>query len=436
MAGDFFDQASIYVKAGAGGNGSASFRREKFVPLGGPDGGDGGRGGCVYLVADPQLNTLLAFRYKTRFLAENGGHGGKNAQTGARGKDIEIAVPVGTIVRTEIEDESYTLDLEQAGQRLLAVRGGKGGLGNIHFTTPTRQAPRLAELGEPGEELQLELELKLLADVGLVGFPNAGKSTLLSVISAAQPKIAAYPFTTLQPNLGIVSIGYDRFVVADIPGIIEGAHEGIGLGIDFLRHVERTRLLLHIIDAAGVDGRDPLTDYHQINAELREYHPKLAEKPQIVVLNKLDLPEARERLADLKANLPVPATDVFAIAAATHEGLEPLLKQLSARLRSMPQPHLEPIEHDEPPLTWPVPEVDPALFTIAQERDGWRVSGKKIERLVTVTNFAQAEALDRLQRVLAATGISDALLKAGVQESDIVRIAKAELVWSEIETYG
>ncbi len=436
MAGELFDQVTIVIQSGAGGNGSASFHREKYVPRGGPDGGDGGRGGHVFLVADPQINTLLSFRYKKRFVAENGGSGSKSTRYGRRGQDLDIAVPVGTVVSTQIDGETYTVDLDRPGQRLLAARGGKGGLGNIHFTTSTRQAPRIAELGEPGQELTMELELKLIADVGLVGFPNAGKSTLLSVISAARPKIAPYPFTTLQPNLGLVEVGNERFVVADIPGLIEGAHQGIGLGFDFLRHIERTRLLIHIIDAAGVDGRNPLEDFHQINTELRQYRPELAERPQIVALNKQDIPDARAALASLQLNLPVPADHLFAISAATGEGVPALMARVAGFLQEMPPPVREPVDADEPPLSWPVPEVDPDRFTVETEANGWRVRGRKIERLIAMTNFAQPESLDRVQRVLAASGISAALLEAGVQEGDTVHIGNAELIWSDVETYG
>jgi GTP-binding protein len=439
MSGDVFDQATIFVKSGRGGNGAATFRREKFVPHGGPDGGDGGHGGNVYLVADPALNTLASFGYKTRFLAEDGVPGSKRKKRGRNGRDLEIAVPPGTVVSTEIEGESYSIDLAQPGQRLLAASGGRGGLGNVHFTTSARQAPRIAELGEPGQELWLRLELKLIADVGLVGFPNAGKSTLLSVISAARPKIAPYPFTTLQPNLGVVDVGFTRFVVADIPGLIEDAHQGVGLGHDFLRHIERTRLLLHVVDTAGVDGRDPLEDFHQINTELSQYQANLATRPQLVVLNKMDLPAAREILAPLQEHLPVPPDQIFPIAAATREGIDRLLTIVAQRLNDMPLPQREPVAHDEPPLTWPVPERDPDLFTIEyEERDGgrWRVRGERIERLVTMTNFDQPEALDRVQRVLGASGISAALIDAGVQEGDTVCIANAQLVWSDIEVYG
>jgi GTP-binding protein len=436
MPAELYDQATIYIKSGAGGNGSASFRREKYVPRGGPDGGDGGRGGHVYLEVDPGLNSLLPFRDKTRFAAGSGGHGSTRNRKGKRGRDLVIKVPPGTVVHTEIEDEHYTIDLERPGQRLLAAHGGRGGLGNVHFASSTRQVPRIAELGEPGEELTLELELRLIADVGLVGFPNAGKSTLLSVLSAARPRVAAYPFTTLQPHLGIVDVGYERFVVADIPGIIEGAHEGVGLGLDFLRHIARTRLLLHVVDAAGVDYRDPLDDYHAINHELAQYQPELAQRPQLVVLNKLDLPDAQENRERLQRDLPVAEGDVFWLSAATREGIDDLIAEMARRLREMPAPLREPVEPDELPLTWPVPEVDPNIFTIEPDERGWRVRGRNIERLVKMTNFDQPEALDRLQRVLAASGISDSLAAAGVREGDSVVIADAELTWSDIETYG
>ncbi len=433
MSGDFFDQAVIEIKAGAGGDGVATFRREKYVPRGGPDGGDGGRGGHIYLVSDPHMNTLLAFRYQRKFVAENGGNGMKRNMRGKQGKDLEIRVPVGTLVRAEIEGQTFEIDLDRAGQRLLAARGGKGGLGNVHFATSTHQAPRIAELGEPGQELTLHLELKLIADVGLVGFPNAGKSTLLSVISAARPKIAPYPFTTLQPNLGIVEVGNERFVVADIPGLIEGAHEGVGLGFDFLRHVERTRLLIHIIDAAGVDGRDPLADFHQINEELRQYQPELAERPQVVALNKMDLPDAQANLERLRQALHVPRADLFAISAATNEGVAPLMERVAAWLREMPVVARNPVDPDEPALTWPEPEGDPNAFTIEREDAAWRVRGRRIERLIAMSNLAQPETLDRIERVMAASGITAALLAAGVQEGDTVRIGAAEMVWSDTE---
>jgi GTP-binding protein len=428
MAGEFYDRARISVEAGAGGDGSATFRREKYVPRGGPDGGDGGRGGHVYLLADAHLNTLLPFKERRRFAAARGGNGGSSRKHGRDGRDVIVRVPPGTVVRAEVDGEIYEVDLEAPGMRLLAARGGKGGLGNVHFATSTQQAPRIAELGQPGEAYELDLELKLLADVGLIGFPNAGKSTLLSMISAAKPKIAPYPFTTLQPNLGVVEVGDYSFVVADIPGLIEGAHRGVGLGFDFLRHVERTRLLIHLVDAAGVDGRDPLADYQQINEELRLYQPELAARPQVVALNKADLPEARERLPQLRAALNLPAVDVFAISAATREGVDALMGRVAARLAEIPAPSRAPREET---LTWPTPVVDDRVFSVEPEGLGWRVRGRKIERLISMTNFAQPEALRRIERVLQASGISNALRAAGVQEGDPVYIEKAELVWSD-----
>jgi GTP-binding protein len=430
MAGEFYDRAQIMVQAGDGGDGSAGFRREAHVPRGGPDGGDGGRGGHIYLLADQHLNTLLPFREQRRFKASRGGNGGGSRKHGRDGQDLIVRVPPGTVARTTIEGEPYEVDLAAPGMRLLAARGGKGGLGNVHFATSTHQVPRIAELGQPGEAFEIELELKLLADVGLVGFPNAGKSTLLSIVSAARPKIGSYPFTTLQPNLGVVGIGDYSFVAADIPGLIEGAHRGVGLGFDFLRHVERTRLLIHVVDAAGVDGRDPLDDYRQINEELRRYQPELALRPQIVALNKADLPEAQANLERLRAAIDLPPADVFVISAATRAGVDTLMQQAAARLLELPGPDRAPREEQ---LAWPVPEVDERLFSVEPEGEGWRVRGKKIERLISMTNFAQSESLMRIQRVLQASGISNALLAAGVQEGDTVYIEKAALIWSDQE---
>ena len=425
---DFFDRASILVKAGNGGDGLATFRREKFVPRGGPDGGDGGRGGHVYIEADPHLNTLLPFQRKRRFTAEPGTNGGTARRHGRNGKDLVVRVPPGTVVRTEIDGEPYEIDLDAPGMRLLAARGGKGGLGNVHFATSTYQVPRIAELGEPGQQLEIELELKLLADVGLVGFPNAGKSTLLSVVSAAQPKIAPYPFTTLQPNLGVAEVGDFSFVVADIPGLIEGAHRGVGLGFDFLRHVERTRMLLHVVDSASTDGRDPLGDYRQIGEELRLYQPELAERLRVVVLNKVDLPEAVPHLPGLRQAAHADGFEVFDISAATRQGVDTLLQRVAAQLAELPR---QTRTRREETLEWPVPEVDPNVFSIEREGDAWRVRGKKIERLISMTNFAQPDALYRIQRVLSASGIANSLMAAGVQEGDVVRIEKSELIWSE-----
>lgn len=429
MAGEFYDRARILVQAGVGGDGSATFRREKFVPRGGPDGGDGGRGGSVYIQADAHLNTLLAFRDQRRFVAEPGGKGGTNRKHGRNGRDITVRVPPGTVARTMIDGVLYEVDLALPGMRLLAARGGRGGLGNVHFTTPTNQAPRIAELGEPGDSFEIDLELKLLADAGLVGFPNAGKSTLISVISAARPKIADYPFTTLAPNLGVVGVGDFSFVVADIPGLVVGAHRGVGLGHDFLRHIERTRVLIHVVDAAGVDGRDPVEDYHQINEELRLYTPELLERPQFLVLNKADLPEAQEHLPRLRAAIDAPPERVFTISAATRSGVDDLVQALAAYLASLPV--AAQVADPDDVLAWPTPQEDDRRFTIEPEGAGWRVRGRKIERLISMTNFAQPASLMRIQRVLEASGINAALLKAGVQEGDPVYIEKAELIWSD-----
>ena len=433
MAEDYFDRATIQIRSGDGGGGAATFRREKFVPRGGPNGGDGGRGGHIYIMADANLNTLLHFRYERSFAAEHGGNGQKNNMHGRQGRDLTIKVPPGTLVRGEIGGMTYEVDLARPGQRLLAARGGRGGLGNLHFVSSTRQAPRIAELGEPGQPLSIELELKLIADVGLVGFPNAGKSTLLSVISAARPKIANYPFTTLQPNLGLVDVGeHDRFVVADLPGLIEGAHEGVGLGHAFLRHIERTRVLIHVVDAAGVDYRDPVADFQQINRELYLYQPELAERPQVVALNKIDLPEARANLPRLYAELALPATDIFPIAAATREGIDALLRRVAELLRAQPAPSRSPVDAHEATLLWPIPPMDENVFTVEREGNAWRVRGIKIERLMKMTNFAQIEAVDRFQRVFEATGISQALINAGLQEGDLVRIGTTELEWDSL----
>jgi len=430
MPGDFYDQARIFVQAGDGGDGAATFRREKYVPRGGPDGGDGGRGGHVILLADPGLNTLLPFRERSRFIAERGGNGGTSRKHGRNGRDTTIRVPVGTIARTTIDGETYEIDLDAPGLRLIAARGGRGGLGNTHFATSTYQTPRIAELGEPGERREIEIELKLLADVGLVGFPNTGKSTLLSVISAARPKIAPYPFTTLQPNLGVVEVGERSFVAADIPGLIEGAHRGAGLGFDFLRHIERTRLLIHMIDAAGVDGRDPAGDFNAINEELRLYQPALAARPQIVALNKADLPEARANLARVRAAIDLPDSDIFVISAATREGIDALLQHVATRLADIPALYQPPRAEM---LSWPVPQVDERLYTITPVSDGWRVSGRRIERLISMTNFAQSEAIMRIQRVLEASGISAALLAAGIRNGDILYIERAAFDWEDGE---
>ncbi len=431
---DFIDRALITVKAGDGGDGMATFRREKYVPRGGPDGGDGGRGGSIYLEVSPHLNTLLPFSFQTNYEADKGLNAGRQRKRGRTGGDTFIRVPPGTTVSAEIEGEIQTVDLLFPGQKLLVARGGKGGLGNTHFTTASNQVPRIAELGQPGEERELTLELKVIADVGLVGFPNAGKSTLLSMVSAARPKIANYPFTTLSPNLGVSEYNEFTFVVADIPGLIEGASRGVGLGHDFLRHIERTRILVHVVDAAGTEGRDPFEDFQTINAELKAYSSELAQRPQIVALNKTDLPDAQafdELMRPQIIDWGIAPENIFPISAATNQGLQPLQRRIVDILLEMPE-RITRLPYTEEILTFRFSNIDPNDFWLETEEDGvLRVHGEKIERLVSMTNFAQSESLDRLQRVLEAMGVSAALFAAGVRHGDPVRIEKAELLWQD-----
>jgi GTP-binding protein len=415
----FFDEAKIYVKAGDGGNGAVAFRREKFVPRGGPAGGNGGQGGNVIFEVDPQLNTLVHFKNKVHFKAGRGAHGKGKNQTGARGDDAFVFVPPGTLVRDAATDDLLG-DLTEPNQRVIVARGGRGGRGNASFATSTRQAPRLAERGAPGEELWLRLELKLLADVGLIGMPNAGKSTLLAAVSAARPKIADYPFTTLQPNLGVVTINEYDFVLADLPGLIEGAHTGVGLGHQFLRHVERTRLLVHVLD--GADD-DPLGHFDQINQELRLFKTTLAERPQIVVLNKMDLPDARDRWHKVQAAIHTRGLPAYAISAATGEGVRELMAQVGQSLSNLPRPEPEPDEI-------PVFRLDETPeFTVEWEGDGWRVRGERVERLAAQTMWEYHDAVQRAGRLLEAMGVIDALREAGVQPEDTVRIGSVELEW-------
>ncbi len=328
----FVDTARIFVKAGDGGDGCVSFRREKYVPFGGPDGGDGGKGGDIVLVADPDLHTLMDFRYQRHFRAERGQHGQGANRHGAAGDDLRLRVPPGTLVR-DAETGAVLADLAHPGQEVVVARGGRGGRGNARFKGPTNQAPRHAEPGKPGEERWLELELKLLADVGLVGFPNAGKSTLLSRLTAARPKVGAYPFTTLVPNLGVAEYQGESFVLADIPGLIEGAHRGAGLGHEFLRHVERTRVLVHVVDAAGTEGRDPVEDYRTVNRELELHDPELLYRPQVVAANKVDLPAAREHLPRLREAAAAAGHRVCPVSAVTGAGLNDLLAAVVSELR-------------------------------------------------------------------------------------------------------
>ncbi|RME10280.1 MAG: GTPase ObgE [Ardenticatenia bacterium] len=421
---NFVDEVRITAKAGDGGRGCVSFRRERFVPKGGPDGGDGGDGGNVVLEVDGGLSTLLDLRYRKVYRAKNGAPGmGKNMR-GRNGEDLVIKVPPGTLVFDEETGEQLA-DLTEAGQRIVLLRGGRGGRGNARFVSSTNQAPRIAEKGEPGEARWLILELKLLADVGLVGKPNAGKSTLLSVISRARPKIADYPFTTLEPNLGVVDLGveYEPFVVADIPGLIEGAHEGRGLGDQFLRHIERTRLLVHLLDGLSPA---PLADFDAINEELAAYDERLAARPQIVVFTKMDIPDVREIWPLVREEIEARGYPVRAISAATGEGVRDLLYLIAQRLESLPKP--EPAE--APVKVYRPLEEDETRFHIWRDEDGtWVVEGRELERIVSMTNFDLYEAVARFQRQLQARGVHEALEAAGIQPGDTVRIGEVEFEW-------
>jgi GTP-binding protein len=419
-----FDRVKIFVKAGDGGDGSPHMRREMYVPEGGPDGGDGGRGGSVYVEADAHFNTLSSFAHKKHFKAESGGRGLRQRQHGASGDDLVLKVPPGTLVRPA-EGDDILADLVSPGDRVMVARGGRGGLGNTHFKTATRQAPRFAQKGEPGEERWIQLELKLIADVGLVGLPNAGKSTLLSVISAAKPKIADYPFTTLEPQLGVVQREDVDFVVADIPGLIEGAHTGAGLGHEFLRHVERTRLLVHLVDGSGQAG-DPLAAYRQIRSELSLYTERLATVPEIVAVTKQDLPDAQELWPLLRAELRELGVEPLPIAAVTHQGIDVLLDAIAHRLPELP-----------PPASFAPPPGEYKVFTLApedeleivEEDDGFTVRGRKVERLIAMTDLSRPQAVDYLQTQLQRLGVTKALERAGVHSGDVVRIGNEELTW-------
>jgi len=416
----FFDEATIHVRAGKGGNGMVSFRREKFVPFGGPNGGNGGAGGSVYLVANRHLNTLIQFRRKQHFEAEPGNPGEGKDMHGRSGQDLWIDVPLGTVVR-DAKTGELLADLLQEGQKVLAVQGGRGGRGNTAFKSPTNQAPRIAEKGEPGQIRSLKLELKLIADVGIAGVPNAGKSTLLAAVSAARPKIADYPFTTLTPNLGVATLDDRTLVLADIPGLIEGAHDGAGLGIRFLRHIERTRVLIHLLDGAAAD---PLADLESINAELAFFSDKLAHKPQIVALNKMDLPQAQERWPQVQKAMHERGLPGFAISAATGQGTRELLFAVLHALDELPA---EAPGADEARVYRP--EEDEDAFEIVKEGERFRVKGRRVERAAAMTDWNNDETVARFQRILKAMGILEALQQAGVGPGSTVVIGDHELEW-------
>jgi GTP-binding protein len=422
----FYDQAKIFVKGGDGGAGAVAFRREKYVPEGGPSGGDGGRGGSVIFVADEGLRTLVDFRYKRHYKADRGEHGqGKNMH-GKSGEDLIIRIPVGTLIK-DADSGQVLADLTEHGQRVIVARGGRGGRGNARFISNINKAPRLAEKGEPGIACWLLLELKLLADVGLVGFPNVGKSTIISRVSAAKPKIADYHFTTLVPNLGVVEVEDGiSFVIADIPGLIEGAHTGAGLGHDFLRHTERTKLILHVLDISGAEGRDPVQDFKVIQEELRLYNARLAERPVLIVANKMDIPGAEENLERLRLELGE-KFKIYPVSAATGEGLDVLMQDISVLLPKLPVPELELHRVEQQPL--PMQEAE--RFTISREDEIFVVRGKEIERHLAMTNFESEEGLRRFQKILNVMGIDDALRTQGIRVGDKVKIADLEFEWEE-----
>ena len=425
----FIDKAKIFIKAGNGGNGAIAFHREKYVAAGGPDGGDGGRGGNVIFRVDLGLTTLMDFRYKRKYVAEPGQAGMRNKMNGKRGSDIVISVPQGTVVR-DVLTGKIIADLYEPDKDVILAKGGNGGWGNAHYATATRQTPNFAKNGQKGDEREVYLELKLLADVGLVGFPNVGKSTILSRTTKADPKIANYHFTTLEPNLGVVDLGeHMSFVLADIPGIIEGASEGVGLGHEFLRHIERTRLLLHVVDASGIEGRNPLEDFDIINSELVKYNLDLENRPQIVAANKTDILQDEEMYKAFCDEIAARGYKVFPISAATGEGLEPLMKYVFTELEKLPPIQEFAIELDVNEEEF-VDKTDKG-FEVTIENGVYVVSGTWIEAVGGSINFSDPESLQFFQQALKNRGVIDALSEAGINEGDTVRIGDLEFdfVW-------
>lgn len=422
----FVDQVEISVKAGEGGNGIVAYRREKFIPRGGPSGGNGGRGGNVIIEADFQINTLVDLRYKRNYRAERGGDGGSNDMHGKNGDDLTLKVPIGTLVY-RADTGRLLADLTRDGQQCVAAKGGAGGRGNASFASSTHQTPKFAEKGEPTDEIPIRLELKLLADVGLIGYPSVGKSTLISKISAAKPKIADYPFTTLVPNLGVAKIGDDSFVVADMPGLIEGAHEGAGLGHQFLRHIERTRLLVHLIDVSGFSGRDPMHDFDAINTELKAHNERLATLPQLVALNKCDIPDARDYIDLLKPELEGRGLEVFEISSLTGQGIRPLLYRISERLAELPKQELEPVEQ----VVRFTIEQDEESWRVSKHNDGYVVEGKPVEMLVRRTDISNEYALRRMHKQLDRMGVIKELRNMGAEHGDVVTIGKFEFEFQD-----
>ncbi len=419
----FVDKAKIFIKAGRGGNGAISFRREKYIAAGGPDGGDGGNGGNVIFKVDPGMTTLMDFKYKRKYTAQPGDDGSGKRQKGRRGEDIVLEVPQGTVVR-DAKSNRVIADLSDPQKETVLAKGGNGGWGNAHFATSVRQTPNFAKNGLPGDEREIILELKLLADVGLVGFPNVGKSTILSMTTKADPKIANYHFTTLEPNLGVVDLGSGRsFVLADIPGIIEGASEGVGLGHEFLRHIERTRVLIHVVDVSGIEGRNPIEDFDIINKELSEYDLSLEERPQIVAANKIDIIQDEEIYRNFLAEMKKRGIEAFEISAATNKGIEPLMKRVYEELSKLPpiiifEPEMD-IEED-------IFEEDEKGYTIRRENDSYVIEGSWIEAVGGSVNFSDRESLQYFQRMLLKKGVIEDLIEMGIKENDNVIIGDLE----------
>ena len=421
----FVDYTKIIIKSGDGGNGAVTFRREKYVAAGGPDGGDGGKGGDIYFVVDKDSNTLINFRYNKKYKAQNGQNGSGNRCFGKSGEDLYIKVPKGTVIK-DSETGKAIADLSKDGQCELILPGGRGGKGNAHFATSTRQAPHFAQDGEKGIEKEIILELKLLADVGLIGFPSVGKSTILSKVTSARPKIADYHFTTLEPNLGVVKTEFgDSFVIADIPGIIEGASEGTGLGLRFLRHIERTRLLLHIIDVSGLEGRNPIEDFKIINNELKKYSEKLSQRKQIIVANKVDVMQNEENYLDLEKLAKQNKMEIFKISAATGEGLKELFAYVSKVLKTLPKEELEEIEERK---VYTLKEEDEG-FTVRKEDGMYIVEGKAIEKIMSRANLEDNESFYYFQKSIQYLGVEEKLKQMGVKEGDTVKFIDWEMEW-------
>lgn len=423
----FVDYTKIIIKSGDGGNGAISFRREKYVASGGPDGGDGGKGGDIYFTVDPDANTLIDFRYNKKFKAENGENGSGSHCTGKSGEDLYIQVPLGTVVK-DAETGKVVADLSEKGQVELILAGGRGGKGNSHFATATRQAPHFSQGGEKGKQKEIILELKLLADVGLVGFPNVGKSTILSKVTKATPKIADYHFTTLEPNLGVVKTEYgDSFVLADIPGIIEGASSGVGLGLQFLRHIERTRLLLHVIDISGLENRNPVDDFYKVQEELKKYSAKLATRKQIIVANKADVAQDEKMYQELRQVAQKENMELYKVAAATGEGLKELMLHVAEVLKTLPK---EDIVESEEKVVYTLKEEKEA-YEIKKENGEYIVTGPAVERLMSRVNIEDNESLAYFSRVLDSLGINQKLKEMGVKEGDTIKLADWEFEWYE-----